>query len=178
MYYLPVCVTFSLYAVLTAFFICCYLQPVLAGDFTSLGLTDYWASSVERDADKANAFVLMIIFAFCNLSLLLAIFLTMFTDPGRVPQDKEFDAPDNDEVASILKKFARGDVCSEDSIETTDDTVTEPLMNKSLERDQKYPLNCSHIDMGLILSKQGPLYATEFGDVDDTVYLEKMHRKL
>ena len=44
---------------------------------------------------------------------------------------------------------------SEDSIDTMDRTIAEPLLNKSIERDQKYPLNSSHIDMGLILSKQG-----------------------
>lgn len=29
----------------------------------------------------------------------------MCTDPGRVPMDKEFDAPDNEELARILKEF-------------------------------------------------------------------------
>jgi hypothetical protein len=28
----------------------------------------------------------------------------MCTDPGRVPMDKEFDAPDNTELAEILRK--------------------------------------------------------------------------
>ena len=79
----------------------------------------------------------------------------MCTDPGRVPQDKEFDAPDNQELAKILKEFKenRTDVNSEDSIDTMDMTIAEPLLNKSIERDQKYPLNSSHIDMGLILSR-------------------------
>lgn len=107
-----------------------------------------------------TAFVLAIITGFCITSLLCAILLTMCTDPGRVPQNKEFDAPDNEELAEILKKFNKGksDVNSDDSIDTTDMTIAEPLLNKSIERDQKYPLNSSHIDMGIILSKQGPLY--------------------
>ena len=117
-------------------------------------------------------------FAFCILSLLLAILMTMCTDPGSVPQDREFDAPSNEEVHEIVKKFSKGEVNSEDSIETIEGSVSEQLINKSLERDQKYPLNSTHIDMGLILSKQGPLYKNEYGDPDDTAYLEKMHRKL
>lgn len=59
-----------------------------------------------------------------------------------------------------------------------DRTIAEPLLNKSIERDQKYPLNSSHIDMGLILSKQGPLYRNEFGDPDERAYWEKVARKL
>lgn len=165
-YYLPVCVTFGLLTVLTTFYVLCFLLPSLNGDFTTLGINDYWANDAERDADMETAFILAIIFGFCVLSLLTAILLTMCTDPGSVPQDKEFDAPDNQELAAILKQFAKDkyDVNSDESIDTHDMTIAEPLMNKSIERDQKYPLNSSHIDMGLILSKQGPLYENEFGD--------------
>ena len=67
---------------------------------------------------------------------------------------------------------------SEDSIDTMDRTIAEPLLNKSIERDQKYPLNSSHIDMGLILSKQVQLYRNEFGDPDERAYWEKVPRKL
>jgi hypothetical protein len=59
-----------------------------------------------------------------------------------------------------------------------DMTIAEPLLNRSIERDQKYPLNSSHIDMGLILSKQGPLYENEFGDPDKRAYWKRIDRKL
>ena len=63
MYILPVCVTFGLFIVLSSFYIFvsglyrsnslqCFLIPTLNGDFTPLGITDYWANSSERDADK------------------------------------------------------------------------------------------------------------------------------
>ena len=103
MYYLPVMVTFGLTTVLTTFYVTCFLLPSLNGDFTVLGINDYWANTAERDADMQTAFVLAIIFGFCILSLVTAILLTMCTDPGRVPQDKEFDAPDNQELADILQ---------------------------------------------------------------------------
>ena len=77
----------------------CFLLPSLNGDFTTLGINDYWANDDEKAADMKTAFVLAIIFGFCVLSLLVAILLSMCTDPGRVPMDKEFDAPDNQELA-------------------------------------------------------------------------------
>ena len=97
-------VTFGLLTVLTTYYIFCFLIPSINGDFTPLGIEDYWANSAERDADMQTAFILAIFFGFCVLSLTAAIFLSMCTDPGRVPMDKEFDAPDNEELAEILKK--------------------------------------------------------------------------
>ena len=96
-------VTFSLLTVLTTYYVFCFLLPSFNGDFTTLGINDYWANEEERAADMNTAFILAIVFGFSVLSLLGAILLTMCTDPGRVPQDKEFDAPDNQELAEILK---------------------------------------------------------------------------
>lgn len=35
------------------------------------------------------------IFAFCVLNLLVAMLLTIFTDPGHIPQDLEWDMQDD-----------------------------------------------------------------------------------
>lgn len=50
-YYTPVLVTFGLLTVLTTYYIFCFLIPSINGDFTPLGIEDYWANSAERDAD-------------------------------------------------------------------------------------------------------------------------------
>jgi hypothetical protein len=46
-----VLVTFGLLTVLTTYYIFCFLLPSINGDFTPLGIEDYWANSAERDAD-------------------------------------------------------------------------------------------------------------------------------
>ena len=51
-------------------------------------------------------------------------------------------------------------------------------MNRSIERHNKYPEDSIHFDYGILLSKQGPMYKNEFGDPNDTIFNEKVVRKL
>lgn len=47
-YYIPVMVTFGLLTVLSTFYVFCFLLPSLNGDFTPLGINDYWANDQEK----------------------------------------------------------------------------------------------------------------------------------
>jgi len=50
--YVPVMVTFGLFATLVFFYCFCYLYPVIVGDFEStLGITDYWANDDDKTSD-------------------------------------------------------------------------------------------------------------------------------
>ena len=81
-------------------------MPCLLGDFVgTLGIQDYWANQAEREADKQTAIILGSIFGFSALSLLAAMLMTMYTDPGSIPTDMELDAPQNEEVEQILREF-------------------------------------------------------------------------
>lgn len=43
--FVPVCITFGIFAFLFTFYITCFIYPTLLGDFEgTLGLSEYWAS--------------------------------------------------------------------------------------------------------------------------------------
>jgi hypothetical protein len=74
----------------------CFLLPVLQGDFVNtLGISDYWANSGERDHDIFLAQIYAGVFAFCAFNLFLAIILSICTSPGSIPDQNEWDLPDN-----------------------------------------------------------------------------------
>ena len=68
----------------------------MKGDYAgTLGIPDYWANDNEKENDKFAAEIIAVIFAFLCIQLFLAIIFTINTDPGGVPQDREFDLPDD-----------------------------------------------------------------------------------
>lgn len=156
-------------------------MPCFLGDFAgTLGIQDYWANQAERDADKQAAIIYAAIFAFCAISLITAMLMTMFTDPGRIPSDMELDAPQNEEVERILRDFRneQQNGSMDDSTDQGEPVKAETLMNRSIERFNKYPEDSIHFDFGILLSKQGPMYKNEFGDPNDTIFNEKVVKKL
>ena len=67
----------------------------MTGDYEgTLGIPDFWANEDERNNDKLIAQIIAVIFVFLVVQLFLAIVFTINTDPGGVPQDHEFDLPD------------------------------------------------------------------------------------
>lgn len=51
-----------------------------------------------------NGKILAAVFCFCALMLLIAIIMTISTKPGTIPNDYEWDLP-NDEVLKYAEKF-------------------------------------------------------------------------
>ena len=154
--WVPVIITFSIFSILVGFyifvsttnyihlchhisdtflfkFIQCYLIPCIKGDFEStLGIQDYWANSKDRDSDMYWAQVYAGIFGFCALNLLIAIILTIITNPGSIPSDREWDIPkdiiqtDEDEKQRKLKYKLENEFINQELYEDTQDP-TETL---------------------------------------------------
>jgi len=106
----PVIITFCLFAFLGTFYVYCFLYPCLKEDFGStLGLPEYWSSTQEREQDKYWAQVLLIIFIFCALNLFAALLLTIFTNPGNIPIDHEWDMPDEQFLPQMRTSYGDSD---------------------------------------------------------------------
>jgi len=115
-FYFPVVVTFSIFGFLVAFYVFAYIYPTLKGDYEgTIGVPDYWANDSEKENDKFWCEIILVIFAFLVIQLFLAIILTINTDPGSVPQDREYDLPDD----MILGRNGRGGASSMGGSETT-----------------------------------------------------------
>ena len=61
----------------------------------TLGIPDYWSNNADKENDRNWAQILLIIVAFCVFNLLFALILTICTSPGGIPQDTEWDMPDD-----------------------------------------------------------------------------------
>jgi len=90
----PVFITFGFITMLSIFYIAFFLLPNIKGDFSSIGINDFWANSGERDNDKQLALIYLGVFCFCFINLISAILLTIFTNPGNIPQGTEWDIPE------------------------------------------------------------------------------------
>ena len=140
--YVPVIITFSIFAFLTAFYLSCYLYPTILGDFEStLGLPEYWETEKEREVDQYWAQVLACLFLFCAFNLLVSIILVMTTNPGNIPSDREWDMPD--------------DIIYEPK------TYLEEFTNEEINEDSKDPREPAHFDYRFLRSGAGPLYEGE-----------------
>jgi hypothetical protein len=56
-----------------------------------------WESQAALDQDKRTHLILTPIFLFSAVNLLISISLTIRTDPGYIPEDKEWDMPSKEE---------------------------------------------------------------------------------
>jgi len=51
--WIPVIITFSIFAFLFGFYLFCYLHPCLIGDMQgTLGIPDYWSSNSDKENDR------------------------------------------------------------------------------------------------------------------------------
>lgn len=144
--YVPVIITFSLFTFLFCFYVLCYLYPTFKGDFEStIGIKDYWANNDDMENDRYYAQIYACIFVFCALNLFAAIVLTIFTHPGRIPEECEWDMIDDNRITpGKFKRFAHEELTNE---EFHDDMV-----------DPKYP---NHFYYRFIRSSAGPLLSRE-----------------
>ena len=53
-----------------------------------------WTSVAEKEQSVLTAKILAGVFAFTSLSLLVNLVLTIATDPGHIPEDPEWDMPE------------------------------------------------------------------------------------
>lgn len=148
--------TFFIFGFLVTFYSYCYLYPLITGSFDdTLGLPDFWANQKEKEDDRFRAQVILIVFVFLVVQLFLAILMTMFTDPGRVPQDREYDLPD-----SMLDNQLCGN-CPGNETTTLGPAECEKLLNEDILQDMMYPSEPIDFDFGFLGSKQGQPYSVK-----------------
>lgn len=69
-----------------------YLYPCLAGSFQrTLGIPDQWTNSVEKEQNYNNAVRYLCVFSFLGVMCASSIIQTIRTNPGNIPEDKEWD---------------------------------------------------------------------------------------
>lgn len=72
---------------LSFFYVYCFLVPCLKGDFeSSLGIQDFWANDQDKESDKRDALIYLVVFLILFINLLSAIILTIVTPPGGIPK--------------------------------------------------------------------------------------------
>ena len=77
---------------------------MLKSDFYgTIGLSGMWDSEQAMKDDAAKAKWLACVFAWCSVNLLIAIFRTIITNPGNIPEDIEWDMPNQEEEAEEEK---------------------------------------------------------------------------
>jgi hypothetical protein len=119
---------------------------MLVGDFEeTLGIKDYWANSDERDNDMFYARIYLCVFAYFVIMLFISIVLSIKTDPGRIPEDREWDLPEN--IEELIK-----------NMEQTTQDKQEQFTNAEMIEDSREPTETMHFDYRYIKSKAGPLY--------------------
>lgn len=100
--------------------------------------------------------------------MFLALILTICTDPGRVPQDHEYDLPEPNSEKDRLNTSMRSSRTSH----VPAGALLDDLTNEEIDEDLKYKVDPTHFDFAFIKSKQGPLY-----QLDDSAALLKKKKK-
>ena len=68
------------------------MHPTITKDFSKVSFDATWTDNQdEMEEDKDNAIIYAILFTFTSTNLLIAIIRTIWTNPGNIPEDKEWD---------------------------------------------------------------------------------------
>lgn len=68
------------------------LYPCLKGSYLkTLGIPEMWTNSLERDQAYQAATLLSVVFAIFAFMLAASIIQVIRTNPGNIPEDKEWD---------------------------------------------------------------------------------------
>ena len=68
------------------------LYPCLKGSYLkTLGIPEMWTNSLERDQAYQEATLLSVVFAIFAFMLAASIIQVIRTNPGNIPEDKEWD---------------------------------------------------------------------------------------
>lgn len=89
---MPVSVTFCLYIYLYVYYAVFYLYPTISKDFSKISFDTTWSDDkdlIDEQSDRAKAYG--ILFLFTSSSLIVSIVRTIATNPGNIPEHKEWD---------------------------------------------------------------------------------------
>lgn len=106
---MPVCVTFGLYLYLGLYYVFFFLIPTINKDFSSVSFEKSWAASeAELEKNSKNAVVYAGIFAFTASMLLISISRTILTNPGNIPEDREWDMSTDTSAGEEVSQMSAG----------------------------------------------------------------------
>ena len=65
---------------------------MIIGDYeTLLGIANPWTTDEEKNSARIKGIILLSVFMICSIILIASIILTIKTNPGGIPDDKEWD---------------------------------------------------------------------------------------
>lgn len=67
------------------------MYPSISQDYSHIGFDAEWEPAEDADRHRNTACILAIIFAFSSSMLLVSIIRTIITNPGNIPEEKEWD---------------------------------------------------------------------------------------
>jgi hypothetical protein len=89
---IPVSVTFCLYTYLFVYYSYFYLYPTISGNYSKISFDKVWETETDKiEAQKQRSMWYAGFFAFFSFNLLVAIVRTIGTNPGNIPDHKEWD---------------------------------------------------------------------------------------
>lgn len=76
-------------------------MPLINGDFeTLIGIPNPWSNDIEKNHYHYKGVVLLIIFSIISLINIISIIRTIWTPPGGIPEDKEWDMMSDSSILS------------------------------------------------------------------------------
>ena len=90
-------------------FISFYLYPTISMDFSKVSFDAAWTEDkAEMESNKNKAIVYGALFAFTSTNLIISIIRTITTNPGNIPDHKEWDMSTDtsggEEVGSLISR--------------------------------------------------------------------------
>ncbi|CDW88034.1 UNKNOWN [Stylonychia lemnae] len=161
-----------------------FILPNLKQDYLHyLGVDNPWKSSIEKELNYMNSLVITIVFSIAALLLFISLVKTIITNPGHIPEDREWDiysgnSTEEDEKDYLcLEKFENSfekqpkqiiqkgnyekGLQKENSIFIGDREITY-LTNDGIKEDMCQPVEPSHFDLKYLSGYEGPLYQDIF----------------
>jgi len=88
---LPLLITIGIYIWLFIYYILLYLYPTIAMDYSKIPYDAKWTTDDEKENHRSTAIVLAYFFSFFAVMLFYSIMKTVFTSPGHIPEEREWD---------------------------------------------------------------------------------------
>jgi hypothetical protein len=132
-----------------------YLYPTLTGNYSKISFDKVWETDPDKlVASSERAMIYTGLFAFFSSNLLIAIVRTIGTNPGNIPDHKEWDmSTDQSEMDS--GSDAPNLRHHEETKNEQGGTVR--FSNNVIDRNTKDPKEIVHEDYKYLQTKEGPL---------------------
>ena len=128
-------------------------------DFSKVSFDAAWTDDkAEMESNKNKAIVYLALFAFTSTNLIISIIRTITTNPGNIPDHKEWDMSTDtsggEEAGSLI---SRSNENEEKKTTGGEQGGNEPFTNQLIEKSKKEPREVVHEDFKYIPTTEGPL---------------------